>query len=187
MPRSSVVPLPAGCSLWYQKHMTHHLLPGMDIEWVHGLTNVFLIRDPAAVVDSYLKSRATVVPDDIGLRQQLQLFDAVTERLGEAPPVIDADAPVPANDPDGVVIIGAVVVAYAQTAQQAQMDKRLLGTEIAYYDDQRVVATSFTKNNTNEEDTAKAGQLSALVKAGKAPMGTEWQPMQFCSMTGATF
>jgi hypothetical protein len=84
-------PLPAGCSLWYQKHMTHHLLPGMDIEWVHGLTNVFLIRDPAAVVDSYLKSRATVEPDDIGLRQQLQLFDAVAQRRGEAPPVVDAD------------------------------------------------------------------------------------------------
>lgn len=84
-------PLPAGCSLWYQKHMTHHLLPGMDIEWVHGLTNVFLIRDPAAVVDSYLKSRATVEPEDIGLLQQLQLFEAVSERQGEAPPVIDAD------------------------------------------------------------------------------------------------
>lgn len=84
-------PLPAGKALWYQKHMTHHLLPGMDIDWVHQLTNVFLIRDPAAVVDSYLKSRATVTPDDIGLRQQEQLFDAVAQRLGEAPPVIDAD------------------------------------------------------------------------------------------------
>ena len=54
-------------------------------------------------------------------------------KIGVAP-VIDHDAPVPANDPDGVVIIGAIVVAYAQTAQQAQHDKQLLGTEIAYYD-----------------------------------------------------
>src|SRR6185503_6372423 len=34
-------------------------------------------------------------------------------KIGVAP-VIDPDAPVPANDPDGVVIIGAIVVAYAQ-------------------------------------------------------------------------
>ena len=37
-------------------------------------------------------------------------------KIGVAP-IIDPDAPVPANDPEGVVIIGAVVVAYAQTAK----------------------------------------------------------------------
>jgi hypothetical protein len=71
--------------------MTHHLLPSMDTAWVHTLTNVFLIRDPAQVVESYLKSRATVAPEDIGLLQQVRLFDAVAQRLGQAPPVIDAD------------------------------------------------------------------------------------------------
>ena len=84
-------PIPGGHPLWYQKHMTHHLLPGMDTAWVHQLTNVFLIRDPAAVVDSYLKSRGSVAPADIGLLQQVVLFDQVTQRLGHAPPVIDAD------------------------------------------------------------------------------------------------
>lgn len=84
-------PVPEGRAIWYQKHMTHHLLPGMDTAWVHGLTNVFLIRDPALVVASYVKSRATVEPDDIGLRQQAELFDAVAQRLGHAPPVIDAE------------------------------------------------------------------------------------------------
>ena len=84
-------PAPMNKPLWYQKHMTHHLLPGMDTGWVHQLSNVFLIRDPAQVVESYLKSRATVVPDDIGLLQQLRLFDEVAQRLGHAPPVIDAD------------------------------------------------------------------------------------------------
>src|SRR3984885_15740387 len=86
-------------------------------------------------------------------------------KIGVAP-VIDQDAPVPANDPDGVVIIGAVVVAYAQTAQQAQHDKQLLGADIAYYDGTRVVATSFTKGGT-EEDTGKSKQLTDIVKSGK--------------------
>lgn len=84
-------PVPGSHPVWYQKHMTHHLLPGMDTAWVHGLANVFLIRDPALVVASYVKSRATVVAADIGLLQQAELFDAVADRLGTAPPVIDAE------------------------------------------------------------------------------------------------
>lgn len=84
-------PVPEGRRVWYQKHMTHHLLPGMGSDWIHGLVNVFLIRDPALVVASYLKSRATVAPEDIGLLQQWRLFEAVAERTGTAPPVIDAE------------------------------------------------------------------------------------------------
>jgi len=87
-------------------------------------------------------------------------------KIGVAP-VIDPDAPVPANDPDGVVIIGAIVVAYAQTAQEAQHDKLLLGTEIAYYDGNRVFATSFTKSGSLEEDTSKGKQLTDILKTGK--------------------
>ncbi len=70
--------------------MGHHLLPEMPIDWVLGLRNVFLIRDPAEVVCSYIKSRATVTPEDIGLPQQGRLFDLLRERQGETPPVIDA-------------------------------------------------------------------------------------------------
>ncbi|MCW5580314.1 MAG: hypothetical protein KIS72_03100, partial [Luteimonas sp.] len=82
-------PVPDGSPLWYQKHMTHHLLPGMDLGWIHGLRNVLLIRDPREVVASYVKSRATVTATDIGLPQQLELFDRLQAR-GEPPPVIDA-------------------------------------------------------------------------------------------------
>ena len=83
-------PPPGDAPIWYQKHMAHHLLPGMDHAWVHALTNVLLIRDPGEVVASYLKSRATVTPEDIGLPQQARLFDELAERGGTAPPVIDA-------------------------------------------------------------------------------------------------
>jgi Sulfotransferase domain len=92
-------PLPDAKPLWYQKHMAHHLLPGMDTAWVHGLTHMFLIREPGAVVASYLKSRATCVPDDIGLLQQVKLFDELAEQGGRVPPVIDADAFLKAPEP----------------------------------------------------------------------------------------
>jgi hypothetical protein len=82
--------VPGDRPLWYQKHMSHHLLPGMAHEWIHSLRNVLLIRDPAEVVASYVKSRATVTPEDIGLPQQARLFDELAERGGAPPTVIDA-------------------------------------------------------------------------------------------------
>jgi hypothetical protein len=104
----------------------------------------------------------------------LWTYKAQLMKVGVAP-VIDPDAPVPASDPDGVVIIGAVVVAYAQTAQAAQRDKRLLGTDIAYFDNQPdhqlVAATSFTKGTSSEEDTAKGKKIGELIKANKVAFG----------------
>jgi hypothetical protein len=85
-------------------------------------------------------------------------------KIGVAP-VIDPEAPFSAKDPEGVVIIGAIVVAYAQTAREAQKDRSLLGTEIAYHDAKNVVATSFTRGLSGEEDTAKARQLTDLLHA----------------------
>jgi hypothetical protein len=97
-------------------------------------------------------------------------------KIGVAP-VIDPDAPVPASDPDGVVIIGAIVVAYAQTAQEAQHDKRLLGTDVAYYNGNRVFATSFTKGESTEEDTSKGKQLADIVKSKKVDQSSS-QPVK---------
>jgi hypothetical protein len=91
-------------------------------------------------------------------------------KIGVAP-VIDPDAPVSAADPDGQVIIGAIVVAYAQTAKQAQQDRSLLGTEIAYYDNRNVMATSFTAGATGAEDTAKAHALTELLRSGTLAEG----------------
>ena len=72
--------------IYYQKHMTHHLIPQLPRDWIGALTNVLLIRDPAEVVASYVRSRADVVAEDIGLVQQSELYDL----LGGEPPVIDA-------------------------------------------------------------------------------------------------
>ena len=72
--------------VFYQKHMAHHLLPQMPRDWIPLLTNVLLIRDPAEVVASYVRSRADVTVADIGVVQQAALF----EQLGADAPVIDA-------------------------------------------------------------------------------------------------
>ena len=82
-------PAPGGKPVWYQKHMAHHLLPHVDRGWIAGLRNVLLVRDPRAVVASYVKSRAEVTAEDIGLPQQAALYDQLCE-AGAPPPVIDA-------------------------------------------------------------------------------------------------
>ena len=83
-------PIPQEQSLFYQKHMTLHMLPEFDRSFMRGLTNVFLIRHPARVVASYAKKRESPTLMDIGFVQQAGLFDQVADWLGRAPLVVDS-------------------------------------------------------------------------------------------------
>ena len=85
-------PVPGQQPVWYQKHMTHHLLDDMGRDWLDAVTNCFLIRDPRGVVASYARKRdETVTPEDVGMLQQARIFDEVVARNGgRVPPVIDA-------------------------------------------------------------------------------------------------
>jgi Sulfotransferase domain len=86
-----VGPNPQGQSLFYQKHMTLHMIPAFDRSFIQQLSNVFLIRHPARVVASYAKKREGPTLMDIGFVQQAQLFDEVALHLGRAPIVISAE------------------------------------------------------------------------------------------------
>jgi Sulfotransferase domain len=69
-------PLPDGTSVYYQKHMTHHLLPEIDRAALAGLTHAFLIRDPRQLLASYARVRSRPVLADLGLQQQAEIFRA---------------------------------------------------------------------------------------------------------------
>jgi hypothetical protein len=79
-------PLPAGKTVYYQKHMTHHLLPEVDRGPLRGLRHAFLIREPRQLLASYARVRAGPVLADLGLAQQLEIF-----RLFGGPVVDAAD------------------------------------------------------------------------------------------------
>ena len=83
-------PIPRSQSLFYQKHMTLHMIPEFERGFMLGLTNVFLIRHPARVVASYSKKRESPTLHDIGYVQQAHLFHQVADWLGEPPIVIDS-------------------------------------------------------------------------------------------------
>ena len=83
-------PTPTGAAVWYQKHMTHHMLPDFGLDWANGCRNAFLIRAPEAVLASYTLKRENVTLADIGVERQRELFERECDRIGAAPPVIDS-------------------------------------------------------------------------------------------------
>ncbi|MBO3743325.1 HAD family hydrolase [Actinoplanes flavus] len=88
-------PLPGEPAVFYQKHMTHHLLPGIDRGWLAGLRHAFLIREPERVVASYAKVRGTPTLEDLGYPQQREIFRAF------GGPVVDAADVL--RDPEGTL------------------------------------------------------------------------------------
>jgi hypothetical protein len=83
-------PVPGGKAIWYQKHMTQHMLRDMPLDWLDHVTNCFLIRAPEQVVASFTIQRPDAEAWELGFEQQARLFDHVCDKLGHAPPVIDA-------------------------------------------------------------------------------------------------
>ena len=79
-----------GKRIFFQKHMTHHLLPEIDRGWLEAVTNCFLIRDPCEVINSYIKKRKDPALEDLGFVQQAEIFDFVRKRTTAVPPVVDA-------------------------------------------------------------------------------------------------
>src|SRR5215207_9489022 len=75
---------PVATPVQYQKHMTHHVLPTVPRGPLGSLTHAFLVRDPERVLTSYAKVREEPTLEDLGLPQQLELFETY------GGPVVDA-------------------------------------------------------------------------------------------------
>ena len=70
----------------YQKHMAHHLLPGMERDWVDRLRNGLLIREPREMLTSLLKVLPNADLAATGLPFQADLF----ARSDSSLPVVDS-------------------------------------------------------------------------------------------------
>jgi len=76
--------------VFYQKQMTKHMIPSFNREWIYQVCNVFLIRDPARVIASYHAKHEDPELADIGVKEQLALFEMISQKSGSAPTVIDS-------------------------------------------------------------------------------------------------
>lgn len=82
--------LPDNKSIYYQKHMTHHMLPHMRNDWMLNVNNCFLIRDPRRVLLSFSKVIPNPDIEQTGIPQQIALFNFVREQTGQIPPVLSS-------------------------------------------------------------------------------------------------
>ena len=78
------------CSIYFQKHMTHHMIPSVGREWMKDVVNCFLIRDPKDMILSYTKVNSNLSMHLLGLEEQYELFEYVTKINGRAPTVVDS-------------------------------------------------------------------------------------------------
>ena len=84
-------PVPRGKTVFYQKHMSHHLLPQVGRDWLLRVSNAFLIRHPREVLPSFDEKfeRETLLPDT-GYPQQVEIFEYIRRQTGTVCPVVDA-------------------------------------------------------------------------------------------------
>ncbi|HEX6740626.1 MAG TPA: HAD family hydrolase [Sphingomicrobium sp.] len=91
-------PIPGGQSLdrgtvatiWYQKHMWHHMSGPIGYDDFAGFTHAFLIREPERMIASYLRKREAAKFENFGMDRQAEFFEREADRLGHAPPVVDS-------------------------------------------------------------------------------------------------
>lgn len=81
------------------KHMAHHLLD-LNLDFLHGTRNVFLVRDPQEMLPSLTVQVPHAALADTGLKRQWELFSEMADR-GENPLVLDSRELL--QDPEGVL------------------------------------------------------------------------------------
>ena len=82
--------IPKENTIFYQKHMVHHILSFDNIRWVKNFKNCLLIRHPRQVIISYSKKNKINSVNDLGFVQQVELFEHIKNLTGSYPAVIDA-------------------------------------------------------------------------------------------------
>ena len=63
--------------IFYQKHMTHHIIKNTRLDWLNKGYNCFLIRHPAKVINSYIKKNTLISIDDVGFKKQYEIFNKI--------------------------------------------------------------------------------------------------------------
>lgn len=82
--------IPKGKTIWLQKHMAHHNLPGKNLQWIEKMRNILLIRHPRDVILSYNKMYEVKNITQLGYPQQIELFKILTDKSSSVPIIIDA-------------------------------------------------------------------------------------------------
>lgn len=80
----------AAAPVVFQKHMAQHMIAAAPTGWMAACRHAFLIRPPEEVAPSFARAWDGIRPEALGFARQAELFAAVAEREGRAPPVVEA-------------------------------------------------------------------------------------------------
>jgi len=73
----------------FVKNMAHHLIDAR-LQFLSEYHNILFIRHPSAIISSFAKVISSPTLQDIGVQQQVFLFDALTHICKTAPIVVDS-------------------------------------------------------------------------------------------------
>lgn len=76
--------------VFYQKHISTHMLEHIPLSWLNEVHNLFLIRDPRHMVASYTAKRDNTTANDLGYTQLQTVFEFSSNLAGQNPLVIDS-------------------------------------------------------------------------------------------------
>ena len=115
----------------FSKDFPHYVKHLWSDDFLSHFTHSFLIRDPAKVTTSMYKHWPDFVLQEIAFVEQRELFDRLSDQMGEAPPVIDSDDLL--ENPHGIVELycNAVGIAFVAEALSWQPGAR---DEVSWYD-----------------------------------------------------
>jgi hypothetical protein len=85
---------------WYQKHMAHHLIDLINIDWIKKLENCILIRHPKDVINSYIQKNTLNHVDELGYPQQYRIIRYL-DSIGKNFIVIDSN--ILLNNPEKIL------------------------------------------------------------------------------------
>jgi hypothetical protein len=94
-------PVPGGKTVWYQKHMPHHMVGPVDILDFPDHAHAFLIRAPELVVASYAAKNDLRAAHLLGFAKLVDYHSRISDKLGACAPVIDSSDIV--SDPAGML------------------------------------------------------------------------------------
>tara|TARA_B100001057_G_scaffold490439_1_gene578716 strand:+ start:4307 stop:5020 length:714 start_codon:yes stop_codon:yes gene_type:complete len=81
--------IPNKKTIWYQKHMAHHLIDLSNIDWIKKCENCILIRHPKEVISSYTIKNKLESVNELGYPQQLKIIKFL-KKSGKKFVVIDS-------------------------------------------------------------------------------------------------
>jgi hypothetical protein len=84
-------PIPDQKSVWYQKHMSHHMEGPINVDDFPDHAHVFLVRDPDLMVASYRHKNELRDHRQLGFERLVEYHDRISSRLGHPAPVIDSN------------------------------------------------------------------------------------------------